>query len=208
MATILMGKCLLEVVPMMNIMTGSVKSIYGFTDSLIRPKQKKDKITDNDVIEFIDTQDIKNKLTTYKLLLSEFPHTTSKSINISLEGVKNIVIDIERKIDMIENKVNYNKKLWTRTYAYPIIDDYKKLQILVKKLDERITALKTVTELSKMVNDGVFNGQNICCIKDLDANANDDANSTDSNNYINYGELDNKEYLECISDITHEIKHK
>mgnify|MGYP000629682693 CR=1 FL=1 len=193
MATILMGKCLLEVVPMMNIMSGSVRSIFDFTDTLVRKSTKKEKITENDVMDYIDTQDIKNKLMTYKLLLKEFPCTISKSINATMESVRDIVTEIERKINMIENKINYNKKLWTRTYAYPIADDYKKLQILIKKLDERIAALKTVTELAKMINADVFNGSYIANIKDLDDEE-------------NYEGLQSAEYIKCITDITHEIK--
>jgi hypothetical protein len=163
MEVILIGKQLLGIAPVVNVISGSAKSIYGLLDSISKSAIGSN-YTDVDVNDFIDTLDISNKLEIYSLLIMEFPGTNSQAITNSLVGVKNIIVDIELQLKEIKRKIDYNKKLWMLKgwRSYNITKDLKSLEKLIKKLDGRIQSLRIVTEISKLWNNSfndIYNGK-------------------------------------------------
>lgn len=158
MAAVLIGKGLLEIAPVLTIITASVKSICNLIDSISTKPGTKTKYTDSDISELVENLDIRSKLDTYRLLLSEFPGTRSQSVKNSLISVKNAIVEIESKLKDIKKKLDYNKKLWilSGVRSYSITKDMKLLEKLVNKLDKRIESLKTVTEIAKLWNEQIF----------------------------------------------------
>lgn len=149
-------EALIEIAPIATMITHSVKSIYGLIDTMTLKSTNNDKY--NDITEMIDILDIRNKLNTYSLLIYEFPGTNTESIKNSLLAVKNIITELEIRIKSIKNKIDYNKSLWIfislRSYSFN--KDFKDLEKLVNKLDDRINSLKTVIEISKLWNSSLF----------------------------------------------------
>ena len=158
MTAVIIGKGLLEIAPVANVITGSVKSICGLIDSMSSRPGLKTNYTDFEAYEFIDALDIRNKLDTYSLLINEFPGTRSQSVKSSLIGVQNVIIEIESQLKNIKTKIDYNKQLWvfSSMRSYSVTKDLKVLEKLINKLDSRIESLKTVTEISKLWNSRLF----------------------------------------------------
>lgn len=158
MAAVIIGKGLLEMVPVISVITTSIRSIGGLIDSISTRSSIKTNYTDSEISDVIDALDIKNKLETYSLLINEFPGTKSQSVRNSLVSVKNVIIEIESQLKTIKNKIDYNKRLWilATIRSYSVSKDLKFLEKLVKKLDSRIESLKTVTEISKLWNSRLF----------------------------------------------------
>lgn len=154
----LIGKGLLEIAPIVSVITGSVKSIYGLLDSIKSKTIKKENNKDSDIYELVDKLDLRDKLNTYSLLISEFPGTKSQSIKHSLISLRNIIIDIEIQLKNIKGKIDYNKSLWifTNIRSYSFSKDLKDLEVLIGKLDSRIDSLKTVMEISRLWNGNLF----------------------------------------------------
>lgn len=158
MTAIFIGKGLLEIAPVLGIITGSVKSICSLIDSMSYVSNGKNNYDDSEVYEFIDSLDIRDKLDTYSLLINEFPGTRSLSVKNSLIGVKNVIVEIEKHLMNIKKKSDYNKRLWilSSMRSYSMSKDLRFLERLIKKLDSRIEALKTVTEISRLWNSRLF----------------------------------------------------
>jgi len=158
MEAVIIGKGLIEISSVVSVITGSVKSIFGLIDSISGKSSTKKNYTNNEVWEFIDGLDIRNKLDTYSLLINEFPGTRSQSVRNSLIGVQNVIVDIESQLKNIKDKIDYNKKLWVLSSmrSHSFTRDLKALEKLVNKLDNRIESLKTVTEISKLWNSRLF----------------------------------------------------
>lgn len=158
MEAIIIGKELLEIVPIATAISGSVKSIYSLIDTMTSKSNTINTSTYNDIVELLDALDIRTKLDTYSQLVCEFPGTNSQSVKSSLWAVKNVIFEIESKIKSIKYKVDYNKSLWLfpsfRSHSFS--KDLKDLEKLVSKLDNRIESLKTVTEISKLWNSQLF----------------------------------------------------
>ena len=133
-------------------------SIYGKTDTV------------RNVINVLDDLDIKNKLAIYSLLLAEFPGTKSVCLKKTLISVKNTIIDIEIELDSINKKIRYNQSLlvMSKIRSYSIDTELTKIQSLVDKLDKRIISLKTITEISKLWNNEIFDPNEKLSIKDDD----------------------------------------
>lgn len=157
MATLLIGGGILEFVQIGSIITGSVKSIYGIIDSLTFADST-DIYQGVHITMFINSLDIRNKLNIYSSLIKEFPGTKSESIRKALISVKDIIIDIEKKLRKIKEKVNYNNKLWFLKgfRAYDVFQDLDQLKLLVNNLEERIKLLERVTNISKLCDSNVF----------------------------------------------------
>lgn len=157
MAVVLIGKGILELAPLVTTVTGSVKSIYNLIDSISKHNHS-NKYSDTDINELIENLDIRNKLHIYSLLIVECPETKCESIKNSLISVKDIIVDIESLLKIINEKLYYNKNLWIfKSFrSYSISKDMKSLEKYVNKLDSRIESLKIVTEISKLWNSKIF----------------------------------------------------
>lgn len=159
MEAIFIGKGLIEIAPIVSVITGSVKSIFGLINSISsKSNTKNHHYSYREVCEFIDNSDIVNKLEIYSLLINEFPGTRSQSVKCTLINVKDVIVEIESQLKIIKKKIDYNRSLWIfpSMRSYSVSQDLKTLEGLIKKLDGRIKSLKTVTEISKLWNSHLF----------------------------------------------------
>lgn len=175
MQTIIIGKGLLEMAPIITTISNSVKSIFSLAHEI--PKAEPSMSTD--MAEFIDSSDIIAKLGAFALLISEIPAIKSHSIANALIDVKNSIVEIEDKLREIKKKMEYNNNLWILKglRSHQLCKEIICFDRLIKKLDSRIHTMKTIIQISQYYSDtnlfdlsDVVNKPNLLAheIRDLD----------------------------------------
>jgi len=132
------------IIEVVGVITGSAKSAYDLLNTINNK-------LDSDILSIIDSFDIQNKLDVYRLLILEFPDTSSDAIKNCLVGVKDVIVEIESKLKEIKEKVEAEKSWWlSKIKSYFLLKDIRNLERLIKKLDSRIESLKTISQISRL----------------------------------------------------------
>ncbi len=141
---------LLTVPVALNIISSSASTIYNIIDSIA----KSDSTYSNEIVQFIIISDIKVKLETYTLLLSEIKESNIKTIIFCINKIHDSITDIKDELIEIDKNIKYNESLYIakkwRSHSFKI--NIEKLKMYVDLLNERFITFTHSCKIIYFIN--------------------------------------------------------
>ena len=136
-----------------DIVSVSLRTINNTTRAVTNIMTQKPHKTNKDLKDFIQTVDLVFKLNVIREFILDINQTRSKSVLSAIEGVNEMLIEIENVTDKIQNNIEYNKSLYLK-YFFKIDNtaSINQLEMFVNKLLERFKMLCTVQQATKIRN--------------------------------------------------------
>lgn len=144
MNTIMIGSKLLELAPYAT----NLASLY--TVSCTINNLMSTETEDKTMTDYLTKTDIDEKIRIYSSMLSEIPHTDSKTVTRCIESARATIGLIECELVIIYNNLAFNKSLCfltKRARSYSFKDNISNLSKLINILDQRISELERACKI-------------------------------------------------------------
>ena len=141
----IIGHNILDIPTAINIISGSMRTIYGILDSVT----KSNSTHLNELNSYLRRSDLRASLNVYTSLLHELGETNFETIAICIHDVQDAIKAIEMEMLMIGKNKKYNDSLYIakswRSYSFQ--QNIERLEQHVSVLEKRINNLKLCGEL-------------------------------------------------------------
>ena len=154
METILLARKIINYAPMAQSATNSIVFV-----PLMNLMKYKSVSYENEYAQLIADTDLINKIEIYSCLLNELPETDSTAIRMAQINIKNSMVEIESILKKISYKLAYNKNLllFSSFRSYSTDTDLQLLKKNINILDQRISLLKTLFDVTNSCNSKIIN---------------------------------------------------